>query len=499
MGASYAVCLPSQMWEIDMPAKNLMIILLVSIVSWACYDKAQRNRYAGLFAEAIDRVSSRYVEKVDQRNLFEGAIRGMLDELDPYSSYIGPDDFARFKEELDQEFGGIGIIVSPRLETGELVVLSPVLGTPAHRAGVLAGDIILKVDGEEIEDWRDAVNRLRGIPGTKVRVTLLHAGDEEPTEVTITRAIIQVPSVLGDTLNPDGSWQYVLKSDPRIGYIRLSTFGEHTVKELETAIDTLNQQEMIGLILDLRRNAGGLLTAAIATCDMFIDEGVIVSTRGRGKHTINKVEWATSEVAVDTSFPMVVLVNQFSASASEIVAACLQDHGRAVIVGQRTWGKGTVQNLIPLVLGKSVIKLTTATFWRPSDKNIHRSKNATEDDAWGVIPNEGYEVKLTSEDYRKIENARSAADYGSAYDDADVDTDDDEIDETEPLEGTEQPTKEAREDEGSDAVSESSDGNEDKLKEDEVDEEPFEDPQLRRAIEYIQQQAATRQGSSEAA
>ena len=465
-----------------MPPRNIIIVILMAVFSYFCYEKARRDRYAGLFAEAIDHIESRYVEKVEHRELFEHALNGLLGKLDPYSSYIGPQEFSKFKEDLDQEFGGIGIIISPNVESGHLTVLSPVVGTPAHRAGVMAGDTILKVDGESLEGMalRAAIERLRGLPGTEVRITLQRDGDKETHEIAITRAIIKVPSVLGDTLNSDGSWQYFLKDHPSIGYIRLTTFGEHTVDELRLALKSLPKQEVKGLILDLRSNAGGLLTAAIEVSDMFIGDGAIVSTRGRGG-AVQSVEMATEKIEIDEDLPMAVLINGFSASASEIVSACLQDHQRAVLVGERTWGKGTVQNIIPLEMGKSVIKLTTATFWRPSARNIHRSKNATEEDDWGVIPDESYEVKLTREEYEKVVAARNQADWGaSASQMAGGPQESNALDE---------PTLEDAE-----AVPEVVTAGET-----DTADENFEDPQLRRAIEHFQDRAESAVSSAEAA
>ena len=393
-----------------MPRRNLVIIIAASVLCVACYGRAQRNRFANLFADAVSRISSSYVEDVADRQLFENAMTGMLGRLDPYSSYIGIERYQEFKSDIDQEFGGIGIIVSPDPKTKRLMVLSPVLGTPAHEAGVLAGDVIVKVDGTEIENltMSETVKRLRGKPGTDVLLTLLHRGDDETTDITITRAVIKVPSVLGKTMLPDGSWEYVLKEHPAIAYIRMTTFGERTINELKNALTTLDLKTLDGLILDLRSNAGGLLEVATDTCDMFLDGGEIVTLRGRGGFVRDR-RVASRGTVVPAELPVAVLINRYSASASEIVAGCLQDHERAIIVGERSYGKGTVQNVIPLERGKSLMKLTTATFWRPSDVNIHRSKDASEDDQWGVTPNQGYSVPLSDEEFQQLELHRNRA------------------------------------------------------------------------------------------
>jgi len=508
-----------------MPRRNLVIIIVASVLSVACYGRAQRNRFASMFAEAVDRISSSYVREVDERQLFEGAMTGMLGRLDPYSSYIGPEQYMEFKSDIDQEFGGIGIIVSPDPTTKRLIVLSPVVGTPAHRAGVLAGDMIVKVDGTDIEKFTmpETVKRLRGKPGTDVSLSLLRRGAEALTEITVTREVIKVPSVLGETMRPDGSWNFLLKDPPGIAYIRLTTFGEHSVEELELAIKSVEAKLLVGLILDLRSNAGGLLEAATSTCDMFLDEGEIVTLRGRGA-LVRDRRVASRGTLVQKELPVAVLVNRYSASASEIVAACLQDHGRAVIVGERSYGKGTVQNVIPLELGKSVMKLTTATFWRPSNANIHRAEDATQDDKWGVLPDDGYNVPLSDEEFSQLELARNRLDYPgsppepSSDDDGEHDAADPNRSETETEDGTDDngstndepadngldPNSTADEsisqeseldnnDTSGDAPSEAAESAEDKTdrpgeptgQQVDAEQNPIDDPQLQRAVEYI--------------
>jgi len=249
---------------------------------------------------------------------------------------------------------------------------------------------------------KDSVKLMRGRPGDPVNISIQREGTEEPISLSIKRAIIPIESVLGDRRKDDGQWVFRLQEDERIAYVRLTTFGKQTVSELTKTLQKgSNGYDYKGLILDLRGNAGGLLTSAVKTCDMFIADGKIVSTRSRGGKE-RSVREATSKTVVDSSIPLVVLVNNYSASASEIVAACLQDHQRALIVGERTWGKGTVQNIIAMEGGKSAIKLTTASYWRPSNKNIHRGKDAKDTDDWGVSPNEGYEVKIEEKDAEGI-------------------------------------------------------------------------------------------------
>lgn len=392
-----------------MPLRNLLTIFLASIVSLACYWKADRNRYASALAKAMNVIDAHYLDEVSYRELYENAMRGMSKGLDPYSSYISPAERSRFMEGIEQEFGGIGILVEVDQKTGRLTVMSPLLDTPAYRAGIKAGDVILKIDGQDTTGTTlmDAVDLMRGKPGTPVRLALRHVGEEEPFEVEITRAIIPIDSVLGDRRSKDGTWDFLLEEDPRISYVRVTTFGEHTVDELT---EILKDREVEALVLDLRDNAGGLLAAAVDTCDLFIDDGVIVSTRERGGRMHRAPAKATSKTIVDREIPMVVLTNRFSASASEIVAACLQDHGRATIVGQRTWGKGTVQNIIDLEGGLAALKLTTASYWRPSGKNIHRRKDAGDEDDWGVRPDKGFNIVLTDEEADRVRKDRRKRD-----------------------------------------------------------------------------------------
>jgi carboxyl-terminal processing protease len=361
-------------------------------------DRKEQEEYYELYkvlADTLDQVERNYVEDVDRRELFEAAIEGILEKLDPYSNYISPEELSRFKTSVEQEFGGIGIQVGPDRDGG-LRVTSPLYGTPAYRAGLMAGDRIVEVEGESTEGLSldEAVRRMKGEAGTKVTLTVLHPDGKRAT-YTIEREVIHVQSVLGISRKDDDTWNYMLDQDKKIGYVRLTAFSRDTVKELRSAIKDLQDHGMKGLVLDLRFNPGGLLNAAIEVSDMFVSEGRIVSTRG--KNTPERT-WEAEKSGTFETFPMVVLVNHFSASASEIVAACLQDHSRAIVIGERTWGKGSVQNVVDLEEGKSALKLTTASYWRPSGKNIHRGPKSEESDEWGVKPNEGYEVKFSNDE-----------------------------------------------------------------------------------------------------
>lgn len=363
-----------------------------------------------LLVDTLDQVERNYVKEIDRRELIEAAIQGLLSKLDdPYSNYIAPEDLGAFKQDVEAQFGGIGIQIG--IDDGQLKVMSPLVGTPAHRAGLRAGDRIVQIEGESTEGITidQAVRRLKGEIGTQVTLTILHAGSREPKEVNITRDVIHVPTVLGDRRAGDGTWDYMLDAEHGIAYVRITAFSHGTPEELYEILDGLTQQGMRGLILDLRFNPGGLLGSAIEVCDLFIDSGRIVSTEGRNSRP--RV-WDAGPENDFPDVPMVVLVNRYSASASEIVAACLQDHDRAVVMGERTWGKGSVQNVIELEGGKSALKLTTAGYMRPSGKNIHKFPGAKPDDEWGVTPNEGFEIKLSNNELSRLIVARSQRDAG---------------------------------------------------------------------------------------
>ena len=356
-----------------------------------------------VFVDTFEEIDRNYVTQVDRRELMEAAMRGMIMKLDPYSSYIDNKEFKSFNEHVEQEFGGIGIQVT--VEDHQLKVMMPMPGTPAFRAGLRPGDRILEIDDKPTADFPEgretesAVGLMRGKPGTVVKVKLQHLGSETPETFEITRASIKTPTVLGVRRNSTGEWSYMLDDTEKIGYIWLTSFGRNSAEELRDALVKLQKEGMRGFILDLRFNPGGLLTAATTIADYFISKGVIVSTKGRNteEHVVEAKKAGTF-----SGFPMIVLVNRYSASASEIVSACLQDHKRAIIVGERTWGKGSVQNVIELEGGKSAIKLTTASYHRPSGKNIHRFPKATEADEWGVMPDEGYNMKLTDEELKQL-------------------------------------------------------------------------------------------------
>ena len=360
-----------------------------------------------LFADTLDQIDRNYVTEVSRRDLMEAAIKGMITKLDQHSNYIPPEELDRFRSGVDNEFGGVGIQIA--IDDQKLVVISPLVNTPAYRAGILAGDHILKIDDTDTTDLtlNHAVKLLKGKVGTAVHVTVKHAHDESIEKLELQREIVQVETVLGDNRNRDASWDYFYDKEKKLGYVRIGAFGRHTAKDLRKAVAALVDGGMKGFVLDLRFNPGGLLSSAIEVSDLFISKGRIVSTEGRNAPSRT---WDAHSQDTFEGFPMVVLVNRYSASASEIVAACLQDHDRAVVIGERTWGKGSVQNIIELEEGRSALKLTTAGYQRPSGKNIHRTEDAKPDDEWGVSPNDGYLVRLSPGEMDRLLRERRGKD-----------------------------------------------------------------------------------------
>lgn len=378
------------------PALLLVLVLFGGLLAGrASADRAKppKEDYYELYkllVDTMDQVERNYVKQIDRRELVEAAIEGVIGKLDPYSSYIGPDQLGQFRSTVESEFGGIGIQIST--EGRQLTILSPLVGTPAYRAGLLAGDRIVEIDGQSTEGigLEEAVRRLKGEEGTQVKLTVIHPGKTDRVEVAVTRERIHVDTVLGDRRKEDDTWEFMLRPGQDIGYVRIAAFSRDTGSELRKVLEELRARKMRGLVLDMRFNPGGLLSAAIEVSDLFISKGLIVSTKGRNSP---RRTWEAGKDGTFEGFPMAVLVNRFSASASEIVSACLQDHKRAVVVGERTWGKGSVQNVIELEKGRSALKLTTATYRRPSGKNIDRIDTNGKGE-WGVLPDEGFELRL---------------------------------------------------------------------------------------------------------
>jgi carboxyl-terminal processing protease len=362
----------------------------------------------GPLVDVYEKVQDRYVSEVDPKKLRDGAIEGMLDKLDPYSNYISAEDRADFEKNLKGEFGGIGIQIGLN-DRKMLTVISPLEDTPAFRAGIMAGDWIKEIDGKSTYEPRpmtlnEAVSKLTGKPGTKVNITIVHETDKDAAgrKIELTRAVIKLHSIKGwkRSVDGDGSkWDFMMDPKSKLGYIRVTSFVESTDAELDAAVQQLMKDGMKGLILDLRFNPGGLLESAVKIADRFLKKGTIVSMKGRRSP---EKTYTAKEAGTYPDFELVVLINEGSASASEILSGALKDHGRATIVGVRSFGKGSVQNIMTLDDGgKALLKLTTAYYYLPNGKCVHKLENATE---WGVDPDK--EVKVTPQEIAGLFKAR---------------------------------------------------------------------------------------------
>jgi carboxyl-terminal processing protease len=414
-----------------MPKRNIIWVLVVlAVFTYALKADSPAVRTQRTYFEEFEKlaivlhqIKERYVADVDEQALFEGAARGMVAELDPYCTYVPPRLENEFSKDVQGRFGGIGIKIGMR--NGILTVISPLEGTPAIRAGVLAGDSILKINGQSTDGIAldEAVERLTGEPGTAVTITVVHEGESTSVDITMTRAQIVVPTVAGVQRLKDGHWDFMTDKNAHIGYVRLISFTKDTLPALDKTVEDLRRQGLRGLVLDLRFNPGGLLSSAVDVASRFIAKGVIVSTRGRDPGSVEQ-EVARGEGTYE-AFPVVVLINRYSASAAEIVAGALQDHHRAVLVGERTFGKGSVQSVIELGSGRGTLKITTAEYYLPSGRSISRAeqtgravkepakperpKDGTKaEPTWGVHPD--IEVPFTDQENRQLLLLRRDAD-----------------------------------------------------------------------------------------
>jgi carboxyl-terminal processing protease len=352
-----------------------------------------------LLADARQLVGKR--EDLDKHKDIDWTLKRMLHKhTDPYTTYIDKEEKERMRREIGGRFPGVGIQIRKDSATDQLLVVTPIKNSPAYKGGIQAGDLITTVtrevdsEGEKLDPpevlptkgmkLSEAVDKITGKPGTKVRLTVQREGVEKPIDFNLTRGYVDVESVLGFKRKADDSWDYMIDPQNKIAYIRLTQFAKNSYRDMYKTMRKLKEEDGIkGFILDLRFNPGGLLDVAFDISDLFIDDGVVVSIRERGRP---EKELSGSSRGSLLDFPMVCLVNGYSASGSEIVAACLQDHDRAYIIGERSYGKGSVQHILDFDGGE--IKLTTATFWRPSKKNLNKSSTSgKEEEEWGVIPN----------------------------------------------------------------------------------------------------------------
>jgi carboxyl-terminal processing protease len=354
-------------------------------------------------------------EDLDKHKDIDIALQRMLSHLDPYTTYVDKEQLDRFNQDIQQSFTGIGIQIRKDSATDQLLVVTPIKGSPAYKTGLLAGDVITRITREvdskghalnppEVIETKglalnEAVKKILGKEDTKVHLTVQREGSAKPLEFDITRGRVEVETVLGWKRNTDDEWNFMKDPEKKIGYVRLTSFSRHTYRDLQRVMHELSQQGVRGLVLDLRFNPGGLLESAVRISDLFVDDGLIVSIRPRvGRE--QKLTGTHEGSLLD--FPMVCMVNGYSASGSEIVSAALQDHKRAIIIGERSYGKGSVQNIQDFHDGQ--IKLTTASFWRPSGKNLNKSSTGGRDeDEWGVTPDKV--VKLNLKGRRELEEA----------------------------------------------------------------------------------------------
>jgi carboxyl-terminal processing protease len=342
----------------------------------------------------------------------------MLAKLDKHTDYIDPKLLGRFDQEMKGHFSGIGVQIRKNNTRDQLQVVTPIIGSPAYKAKMFANDIITTIirevdsDGKPLKEpeviptkgmsTEDAVKKILGKSGTKIKLLVEREGAEKPLEFNLIRGKVEVESVLGHTRHEDDTWNYVVDPENKICYVRLTQFSVNTHRDLEKIMKRLTKEVGIkGFILDLRFNPGGLLDQAVKISDLYVDDGLIVSIRPRNGHETSYVGKADGSY---TAFPMVCLVNGMSASASEIVSAALQDHGRAIVVGSRSYGKGSVQTIHSFYTGGK-LKLTTATFWRPNGRNLNRaSTNGKDEDEWGVSPNAGFALKLGAKELNDLQD-----------------------------------------------------------------------------------------------
>jgi carboxyl-terminal processing protease len=354
---------------------SVMLLSKSSLLNSVNAEEGQNYKRIKSFAETLSLVKKNYVEEVEEKDLVYGAIKGMLNSLDPHSSFMPPEIFTEMQIDTRGEFGGLGIQIG--IKNRMLTIIAPIEDTPAHKAGVEAGDKIVKIDDESTKDisLHDAVSKLRGPKGTSVTITILREGLDEPKDITIIRDIIKLKSVKSKVI------------DEKIGYVKLTQFQEKTASDLKKALKELSKKDINSMIIDLRNNPGGLLKGAVDVTSQFLPAGkLVVYIKGRSG---DKTEFNTNNGNDYVDFPMIVLVNGGSASASEIVAGALQDWEKAVILGTQTFGKGSVQTVMPLSDG-SAVRLTTARYYTPKGRSIQTT---------GITPD--IVVKLKAKDGAK--------------------------------------------------------------------------------------------------
>lgn len=382
----------------------LMIVQLPPIL--ARQDSVVHTYSALVEVDAL--AKQKFVEPLESNRLVDGAIRGMLLQLDPYSGYISPDELPSFERRQHGEFNGVGLELG--IDAGRLTIIGPIEGSPAASAGIMPGDWLLAVNGVEIKDRSvfDVEEMLTGRPGTVVELLVQRGLSSIPASFRLVRGPVTVRSVRGFRHSGPDSWDFLLDPGTRIGYVRVSTFHDRTIEEFDAALRELHRLAVRGLILDLRFNPGGLMEQAVEMVDRFLNTGVILSTVTRRK-AVN--EYRAKPQTTSWDQPVVVLINGGSASSAEIVAGSLQSRRRAIVVGERSFGKGSVQHLIPLSGNRSAIKLTVAYYRLPDGRIIHRDAANFDDGSWGIRPD--VEIPLSRQQAVEIQESRRRLDYAA--------------------------------------------------------------------------------------
>ena len=403
---------------------GVILLMFLQLPPMAAKQDSVVHTYSAL-VEVDALAKQQFVESIEDDRLVDGAIRGMMFQLDPYSGYIAADELPAFERRSRGEFSGVGVEVG--MLGGQLTVIAPVEGSSAAQAGVLAGDTLLSIEGQKLvgRSVFDVEEMLVGPLGTRVHIEVRHPGERETKKLSLVRGPVHLTTVRGFRRDPSGAWEYMIdrggrtsrprvgrrdqggsvREGPRIGYVRVSNFRENTMRDFDAALSELLDDGAVALILDLRFNPGGLMQQAVAMVDRFVDDGVILSTVTRRRAVDEYV--AQREGTID-NLKLVVLINGNSASAAEIVAGSLQARGRAVVVGERSFGKGSVQHLIHLTGHKAAIKLTVAYYRLPDGRIIHRTDKNTHTELWGVTPD--VKVTLSEDEIQAIQESRRRVD-----------------------------------------------------------------------------------------
>lgn len=416
-----------------MPKRNLVLLCLIAaacLLAWAARDRGGRGR---LYGEVTGHVGRMALDPVDDESLFRAAMEGMIARLDEHSAFEAVDPAVGAPPDAAADFAGVGLELVADGRGRLPTVITPLVGSPAWRAGIAAGDRIVAIDGIATEGMRlkDTVSKLRGPSGSRV-VLDVAPPEGDPSEVSdemgrvvasrslaLERAMLRSETVCGDRRRADGSWDWFVEGEEGVALVRLSRFSPHTPGDLDAALAEISAAgPLSGVILDLRGNPGGQLDAAIEVCDRFLEDGVIVAMRRRPAAGTRPLPASTAHLDVRRAtpgvvlqgVPMVILVDTLTASVAEVVAACLQDHRRAVVVGSRTVGKGTLQTALPLSDGRHALRLTTAEYLRPNLASIHRRPHDAESRDWGVVPDRGYELDPTGETLESVRDWRRRRD-----------------------------------------------------------------------------------------